>query len=61
MLEAAGLGLSAGGRELVRGLDLSLAPGQCWALLGRNGAGKTSLVLALAGLRSPQSRTVALD
>jgi len=48
MLEAAGLGLSAGGRELVRALDLSLAPGAFWSLLGRNGSGKTSLILALA-------------
>lgn len=61
MLEAAGIGLSAGNRELVRALDLSLAPGQCWALLGRNGAGKSSLILALAGLRAPQSGKVALD
>ena len=61
MLEAAGLGLSAGGRELVRALDLALAPGQCWGLLGRNGAGKTSLILALAGLRAPQSGAIALD
>jgi len=61
MLEAAGLGLSAGGRELVRALDLSLAPGAFWSLLGRNGAGKTSLILALAGLRSPRAGTIALD
>src|SRR5262249_43316835 len=61
MLEAAALGLSGGERELVRGLDLSLAPGQCWALLGRNGAGKTSLIHALAGLREPQAGGVALD
>ncbi len=61
MLEAKGLSLSAGGRELVGALELSLAPGQCWALLGRNGAGKTSLIHALAGLRQPQSGTVALD
>ena len=61
MLEASGLALSAGGRELVRALDLSLTPGQCWSLLGRNGAGKTSLILALAGLRPPQSGTVSLD
>jgi iron complex transport system ATP-binding protein len=61
MLGAAGLGLSAGGRELVRSLDLSLEAGQCWALLGRNGAGKTSLILSLAGLRSPQAGTVAID
>jgi len=61
MLEAAGLGVFAGGRELVRALDLSLAPGAFWSLLGRNGAGKTSLILALAGLRSPQAGTIALD
>lgn len=61
MLEATELGLSAGNRELIRALKLSLAPGQCWALLGRNGAGKTSLILALAGLRSPQSGRVALN
>src|SRR5207247_9861259 len=61
MLEAAGLGLSAGGRELVRALDLSLAPGAFWSLLGRNGSGKTSLILALAGLRSPQAGTIGLD
>jgi len=61
MLDAAGLGLSAGGRELVRALDLSLAPGAFWSLLGRNGAGKTSLILALAGLRSPHAGTIALD
>jgi iron complex transport system ATP-binding protein len=61
MLEAAGLGLSAGGRQLVRALDLSLPPGEFWGLLGRNGAGKTSLILALAGLRAPQSGEVALD
>jgi iron complex transport system ATP-binding protein len=61
MLAAAKLTLSAGGSELVRSLDLSLEPGQCWALLGRNGAGKTSLIHALAGLRGPHSGAVALD
>jgi iron complex transport system ATP-binding protein len=61
MLRASGLTLSAGGSELVRGLDLSLQPGQCWALLGRNGSGKTSLIHALAGLRTPQAGEIALD
>ena len=61
MLEARALTISAGGGELVRGLDLELAPGQCWALLGRNGAGKTSLIHALAGLRDPQAGAVAFD
>jgi len=61
MLAVSKLTLSAGGAELVRALDLALEPGQCWALLGRNGAGKTSLIHALAGLRPPQAGAVALD
>ena len=61
MLKAEGLAISIGGRELVRALDLPLAAGECWALLGPNGSGKTSLILALAGLRSPQAGTIALD
>jgi iron complex transport system ATP-binding protein len=60
MLKAEGLAISIGGRELVRALDLPLAAGECWALLGPNGSGKTSLILALAGLRSPQAGTIAL-
>jgi len=60
MLQATGLELSAGGRELIGALDLALAPGQFWSLLGRNGSGKTSLILALAGLRSPRAGTIAL-
>jgi len=60
-LAARGLVLTVPGRTLVEGLDVSFAPGQCWALLGRNGAGKSSLLLALAGLSRPASGTVLLD
>ena len=60
-LAARGLSLTVPGRTLVEGLDVSLAPGQCWALLGRNGAGKSSLLLALAGLSRPASGMVLLD
>jgi iron complex transport system ATP-binding protein len=60
MLAAAGLTLAVPGRTLVAGLDFRLAPGDCCAVLGRNGAGKTSLLLALAGLRTPDAGTVQL-
>ena len=61
MLAASGLRLAVPGRTLIDGLDFFAAPGQCWAVLGKNGAGKTSLLLALAGLRAPEAGTVALD
>ena len=61
LLETRGLEIEVGGRRLCRGLDLRLEPGQCWALLGRNGAGKTSLLHTLAGLRPASSGEIALD
>jgi heme exporter protein A len=39
-----------GGRLLFEGLDLALAAGEACALTGANGAGKTSLLRAIAGL-----------
>ena len=50
MLRTAGLTVVAGGRELCRGLDLSVAAGELWAVLGCNGSGKTTLLHTLAGL-----------
>jgi iron complex transport system ATP-binding protein len=61
MLDARGLTIRAGERDLVSGLDLALGRGECWALLGRNGAGKSSLMLALAGLRAPAAGAVTLE
>ena len=40
----------AGGFEAVRGVTFSVARGEVFALLGTNGAGKTSTVELLEGL-----------
>jgi heme exporter protein A len=44
------VGVRRGGRKLFSGLSLDLAAGQACALTGANGAGKTSLLRAVAGL-----------
>ena len=47
------LDAGAGPREVLRGLDLTVAAGERVALMGRNGAGKTTLMRAAAGLIEP--------
>ncbi|MEJ6006210.1 ABC transporter ATP-binding protein [Paucibacter sp. AS339] len=58
--ELRGLSLSYGPQRVLDGLNWQLLPGQVVGLLGRNGAGKTSLLEALLGLREPQAGTVQL-
>ena len=55
-----GLHLNYGAQAVLNGLDWQLLPGQVVGLLGRNGAGKTSLLETLLGLREPQAGTVSL-
>src|SRR5580704_16531242 len=49
-LELHNVAVRRGGRKLFSDLSLSLAAGQACALTGANGAGKTSLLRAVAGL-----------
>ena len=59
LLEARQLRVDIGGQTIVDHLDLSIAPGECVAILGRNGAGKSTLLSTLAGLRPPTAGTVS--
>jgi heme exporter protein A len=59
MLTVSALTLSRGERVLFRDLSLTLAPGEAVALTGANGAGKTSLLRALAGFPRPDAGAIA--
>jgi len=53
LLKTDGLVKVYGGREVVKGVDLSVAPGEIVGLLGPNGAGKTTSFYMTVGLVKP--------
>jgi heme exporter protein A len=52
------LAVARGDRPLISGFSLTLSAGEAVALAGRNGAGKTSLLRAIAGLIRPSGGRV---
>ncbi len=61
VLQARGLSFRFGERQVLHGVSLALAPGDCVALLGANGSGKTTLLRLLLGLARPEAGEVRLD
>ncbi|MEO8207502.1 MAG: ABC transporter ATP-binding protein [Chloroflexota bacterium] len=57
-VETVGLRKTFGPVRAVDGIDLVLAPGRIYGLLGPNGSGKTTFIRMLAGLAKPSSGTV---
>src|SRR5262249_36547096 len=61
MLEIAELEVRYGAIRAVRGISLSVAPGELVALVGANGAGKSSTLMCLAGALKAAAGSVRLD
>ena len=55
------LSLRRGRSEVLHGIDLDIARGEFVAIVGANGAGKTSLIQAMAGVVPPPRGTVTVD
>jgi putative ABC transport system ATP-binding protein/lipoprotein-releasing system ATP-binding protein len=47
--------------QVLRGIDLDLAPGESVFLCGASGAGKTTLLYTIAGLETPEAGTVDFE
>ena len=61
MLDVRNLHVAYGQSEVLHGIDLSVAPGEIVALLGRNGMGKSTLMKSLIGIMPTKSGQVTVD
>lgn len=50
-----------GEREILKGVDLAIAPGELVTLVGPSGCGKSTMLRVIAGLEEPSMGTVLVD
>jgi ABC-2 type transport system ATP-binding protein len=60
-IEARGLGRRFGDHVALDGVDLDVAPGEAFGLLGANGAGKTTFIRLVTGFLLPSAGTLRVD
>ncbi|MFC3594459.1 ABC transporter ATP-binding protein [Novosphingobium piscinae] len=60
VIAARGLTLTIGATTILKGIDLTVAPGETLALLGHSGSGKSSLMAVLSGLERASGGSLAV-
>lgn len=61
MISTTNVSLSFGGRKLFDEVNIKFTPGNCYGLIGANGAGKSTFVKILSGELEPQTGTVNMN
>ena len=61
MLQVNGVSLQFGGRKLFEDVNIKFTKGNCYGIIGANGAGKSTFLKILSGELEPQKGDVILD
>jgi ATPase subunit of ABC transporter with duplicated ATPase domains len=61
MLQATNIALSYGKRVIFKDVNIKFTHGNCYGLIGANGAGKTTFLKILAGQKDPDKGEVSID
>ncbi len=59
LLSCSNIGISFGATELLKNITFTVAEGERWGIIGRNGAGKSSIFSVITGDRQPNVGAVA--
>ena len=60
MLQVTNVGLRFGDKELYKDVNLKFTKGNCYGIIGANGAGKTTFLKILAGDIEPNTGSVSI-
>ena len=60
MITVSNVSLTFGGQKLFSGVDLKFLPGNCYGIIGANGAGKSTFLKILSGELEPTTGTVTI-
>ena len=61
MISANGVSLRYGGRALFEDVNIKFTPGNCYGLIGANGAGKSTFLKILSGEIEPNTGEVVIE